>query len=186
VVIRPIAPEDEPLIAALHGQLSERSVYYRYFHMLPLEQRIAHERLNRICFPDYDRVMVLVAEGRKTGSDSREIQGVARLAKQPGTREAEFAVLVADRVQRRGLGREMLRRLLDIARDEKLQAVYGQILAENAGMVQVSRRLGFAISRSDAATALGSNRAGEHACRRVGRNTGHGIIKFFFRSSQTT
>jgi acetyltransferase len=152
VVIRPIAPEDEPLMAAFHSQLSECSVYFRYFHMLSLEQRIAHERLTRICFPDYDRVMVLVAEGRIAGKDSREILGVARLAKQPGTNEAEFAVLVADRVQRRGLGRELLRRMLDIARDEKLQAVYGQILAENTAMAAVCRRLGFRVSRMDSET----------------------------------
>ena len=145
-MIRPIAPEDEPLIAAFHGQLSERSVYFRYFHMMPLETRVAHERLARICFPDYDRVIVLVAEGRNPEGDGREILGVARLAKQPGTNEAEFAVLVVDRVQRRGLGREMLRRLLDIARDEKLEAVYGQILPENRAMAAVCRRLGFEVS----------------------------------------
>jgi acetyltransferase len=71
VLIRPIAPEDEPLIAAFHAQLSERSVYFRYFYAFPLERRVVHDRLSRICFPDYDREMVLVVEGGP--AEGREI-----------------------------------------------------------------------------------------------------------------
>ena len=50
------------MMARFHATLSERSVYLRYFHMLPLDARIDHKRLTRICFIDYDREMVLVAE----------------------------------------------------------------------------------------------------------------------------
>ena len=62
VLIRPIRPEDEPLMVKFHDTLSERSVYLRYFHLMNLPQRVAHERLTRICFIDYDREMALVAE----------------------------------------------------------------------------------------------------------------------------
>src|SRR5208337_4613946 len=62
VVIRPIRPEDEPLMITFHEKLSERSVYLRYFQPLKLTQRTAHERLTRICFIDYNREMALVAE----------------------------------------------------------------------------------------------------------------------------
>ena len=62
MVIRPIRPEDEPLMVRFHESLSEESVYMRYFHMMNLDQRTAHERLTRICFIDYDREMALVAE----------------------------------------------------------------------------------------------------------------------------
>ena len=62
VVIRPIRPEDEPLLVKFHESLSEESVYLRYFHMAQLSTRIAHERLLRKCFIDYDREMALVAE----------------------------------------------------------------------------------------------------------------------------
>ena len=62
VTIRPIRPEDEPLMAEFHRTLSDRTVYLRYFASLSLGARIAHERLLRICFGDYDREMVLVAE----------------------------------------------------------------------------------------------------------------------------
>src|SRR5262249_57285738 len=64
VTLRPIRPEDEPLIVALHRSLSEESVYLRYFHGIKLSQRVSHERLIRICFIDYDREMALVADQR--------------------------------------------------------------------------------------------------------------------------
>jgi acetyltransferase len=64
VLIRPIRPEDEPMMVKFHATLSERSVYLRYFHLMNLSQRVAHERLTRICFIDYDREMALVAERR--------------------------------------------------------------------------------------------------------------------------
>ena len=62
LVIRPIRPEDEPLLVQFHGTLSDRSVVLRYFHVMTLSTRVAHERLTRICFIDYDREMALVAE----------------------------------------------------------------------------------------------------------------------------
>jgi acetyltransferase len=62
VVIRPIRPEDEPLLIQFHQTLSERSVYFRYFHMMTLHQRTSHERLTRMCFIDYAREMALVVE----------------------------------------------------------------------------------------------------------------------------
>ncbi len=71
VVIRPIRPEDEPAIARFHEQLSERSVYLRYFHLIDLDRRVSHDRLLRICFNDYDRDIALVAEHRERDSRGR-------------------------------------------------------------------------------------------------------------------
>jgi acetyltransferase len=62
VTLRPIRPEDEPLLVEFHRTLSEESVYFRYFHLMTLSHRIAHERLTRICFIDYDREMALVVD----------------------------------------------------------------------------------------------------------------------------
>src|SRR5205823_1816906 len=62
ITIRPIRPEDEPLMVKFHQGLSERSVRLRYFAPLKLGQRVAHERLTRVCFNDYDRELALVAE----------------------------------------------------------------------------------------------------------------------------
>ena len=108
VTIRPIRPEDEPPMVRFHETLSERSVYLRYFHLMNLEQRTTHERLTRICFIDYDREMALVAERRNPETGESEILGVGRLMKIHGTREAEVAVLISDKWQGRGLGKELL------------------------------------------------------------------------------
>ena len=74
----------------------------RYFHAMKLSTRVAHERLTRICFIDYDREMVLVAERQAPEADGgREILGVGRLSKIRGTGDAEFALLISDRFQKR-------------------------------------------------------------------------------------
>ncbi len=147
VNVRPIRPEDEPLLVKFHETLSEESVYYRYFSQLKLDQRIAHERLTRMCFNDYDREIALVAEHKDPKSGQREILGVGRLSKARGLNEAEFALIISDRFQRQGLGTELLKRLVQIGRDEKLQRISANILAENHGMQTVSKRVGFKLTR---------------------------------------
>jgi acetyltransferase len=143
LTIRPIRPEDEPLMVKFHETLSEQSVYFRYFHHVRLSQRVAHERLTRMCFIDYARQMALVAERRDPKTGVREILAVGRLIKLRGTNEAEFAILISDRLHRSGLGTELLRRLVEIGRDEKLDRIVGDILPENQGMLRVCEKLGF-------------------------------------------
>ncbi|HET6381667.1 MAG TPA: bifunctional acetate--CoA ligase family protein/GNAT family N-acetyltransferase [candidate division Zixibacteria bacterium] len=143
--IRPIRPEDEPLMVRFHGELSEESVYARYFRYLKLPQRTAHERLTRICFIDYDREMALVAETRDPESGEPLIAGVGRLSKSHGRQEGEFAILIADRWQRRGLGTELLRRLVEVGRREGLGRVFAEMLAGNAGMRRASQTVGFTV-----------------------------------------
>ncbi len=147
IVIRPIKPEDEPLMVKFHETLSAESVYHRYFSGLKLSQRVAHERLTRICFNDYDREIALVAElepVKKT--DVKKILGVGRLSKLPATNEAEFAVLVSDERHGQGLGAELLRRLIEIGRVEKLSKISGQILADNQAMQHICRKAGFKVA----------------------------------------
>jgi acetyltransferase len=103
VLIRPIRPEDEPLLVEFHHTLSEQSVYQRYFHPFPLSERIAHERLTRIAFINYEREMALVAE-RRDEAYKPHIIGVGRLIKLRGGKEAEFAILISDEYQHQGLG----------------------------------------------------------------------------------
>ena len=145
VVIRPIRPEDEPTIVEFHKKLSERSVYLRYFQPLKFSQRTAHERLMRICFIDYNREMALVVE-RQNEQKQPEIVAVSRMSKMHGVPEAELAALVLDGFQRKGLGSELYRRMLEIARDEKLRKVHSNMLVENIEMRAVCRRLGFQLS----------------------------------------
>ncbi|MEM7032879.1 MAG: bifunctional acetate--CoA ligase family protein/GNAT family N-acetyltransferase [Chloroflexota bacterium] len=143
VTIRPIRPEDEPLIADFHETLSDTSVYYRYFQMIPLTRRIDHDRLSRVCFIDYDQEIALVVEYRDTVSDTREILGVGRLVKQGDQTEAEFAVLVSDNWQRQGIGGLLLQKLIDIAHLEGQTVLFGKILPENYGMLALCKAFKF-------------------------------------------
>jgi acetyltransferase len=147
--IRPIRPEDEPLMVLFHQNLSEESVYLRYAHMVKLNKRIAHERLTRICFIDYDREMILVADRKNNPKNPQnsehELLAVARLSKLHGTNEAEFALIVGDHHQNQGLGTELLRRLLEIGKEERLDAIVGYILNGNYKMQSLCRKLGFTL-----------------------------------------
>ena len=145
VVIRPIRPEDEPLLAKLHETLSERTVFLRFFHMQNLTSRVAHDRLLQKCFIDYDREMALIADYQDPGSGERSILAVGRLTKAPSDDEGEVAVLVGDPWQKQGLGTELVRRLLEWARDEKLSRVGAIIMPENYGMRALADRFGFSI-----------------------------------------
>ncbi|MFN5965207.1 MAG: bifunctional acetate--CoA ligase family protein/GNAT family N-acetyltransferase, partial [Pseudanabaena sp.] len=143
VTIRPIRPEDEPLMVQFHQNLSEESVYLRYAHTVKLTKRIAHERLTRICFIDYDREMVLAADYKNPETCEHEILGVARLSKSHGMNEAEFALIVSDRYHHQGLGTELLRRILEIGKEQNLEAIVGYILNSNEPMQSICRKLGF-------------------------------------------
>ncbi|MBD3559817.1 GNAT family N-acetyltransferase, partial [Planktothrix sp. FACHB-1355] len=147
VTIRPIRPEDEPLSVKFHQTLSEETVYLRYAHLVKLSQRTAHERLSRLCFIDYDREMALVTEYVNPETGQAQIIGIGRLSKLHGTSEAEFSMLVSDRFQRQGLGTELLRRLVQIARDEKLDRITADILSNNMAMQRISEKLGFRLER---------------------------------------
>jgi acetyltransferase len=149
VLVRPIRPEDEPLMARFHETLSERSVYLRFFHMEKLSSRVAHNRLVKRCFIDYDWEMALVAEFRSAGGANPQVIAVGRLIRTPGTSEAEVAILVADAFQRLGLGSELMRRLIQIGRDEKLERITASILPENTAMRAVCSRQGFAVVKDD-------------------------------------
>lgn len=142
VFIRPIRPEDEPLVVRFHGKLSERSVYLRYFHLVNLAERVSHQRLARICFNDYNREIALVVE-RRDAHDVPEILAIGRLARAHAANEAELAVLTADEYQGHGLGTELWRRMVEIARAEKLSRVTAEILPENVQMIEICRLLGF-------------------------------------------
>ena len=149
ITIRPIRPEDEPLIAKFHETLSDRSVYLRYFHMERLSSRVAHERLIQKCFIDYDRELALVADFENPQSGQHEIFGVGRLTKMPGEEDAEVGVLISDKYQEQGLGTELVGRLIAAGRNEKLQRIVANILPENAGMRALADKFGFQIRPAD-------------------------------------
>jgi acetyltransferase len=148
VTIRPIRPEDEPLMVQFHTTLSERSVYLRYFCSLSLSTRVEHERLVRICFGSYDRGFALVADRKNPDSGQHEILGVGRFSA-INRAEAEAAVLVSDLWHRRGLGTELLAGVARVARAEKFQRLSGEILRDNLATQAIFKKVGFKLRSTD-------------------------------------
>jgi acetyltransferase len=146
--IRPIRPEDEPLMVQFHHTLSERSVYLRYFCSLSLSTRVEHERLVRICFASYDRGFALVADRKNPETGQHEILGVGRFTALNRT-EAEAAVLVSDQWQGRGLGTELLRSVAQVAREEKFQRLCGEILRDNLATQAIFKKVGSKLQSLD-------------------------------------
>jgi len=154
VTLRPIRPEDEPSMVKFHETLSDRSVYLRYFYSLSLSSRVAHDRLVRICFVDYDREMAIVADSQDVNTGQHRILGVGRLVKSHAKNEGEVAVLVSDASQNQGLGTELFHRVIQIARDEKLSRVDAEILPDNFAMKKIARKLGFHLRTPDDPTSI--------------------------------
>ena len=146
VALRPIRAEDEPLMIKFHEGLSDESVYLRYFQRVKLSARTAHQRLSRVCFLDYDREMALLAELHELQTGARKIIAVATLSKFPTKSEGDVAVLVSDDYHGQGLGKELVRRLVDFAREEGLRRVVASTMLENVGMCAIFKKLGFQLS----------------------------------------
>jgi acetyltransferase len=140
--LRPIRPDDEPLMVDFHHQLSETSVYMRYFLPLKLDVRVSHERLFTKCFIDYEREIGLVAEYTDE-KGARRIAGIARLIRKHSDNSAEVAFLIADKFQNRGLGTHMLDITIQIARKEGIAALEGATLADNFNMKDMFIKAGF-------------------------------------------
>jgi acetyltransferase len=140
--IRPIKPEDADLLVQLFDALSSRSRYYRFFS--PMES-LSHDMLVQFTQIDYDRHIALVALSGD-GKDERML-GVARLIADPDRKEAEVSVAVGDPWQGKGLGRKLLEKGLEVARDYGIRTVHGTVLAENTQMLNLARELGFNVSR---------------------------------------
>lgn len=142
VFIRPIKLEDAPLLLDLFNSLSTRTKYYRFFS--PLEV-LPQDMLIRFTHIDYRRDMALVALN-KTGPEGKML-AVARFISKPGQSDTEFAVVVRDVWQGRGVGRVLLENLVVFARDRKIESMSGYVLAENIHMLSLARKLGFELSK---------------------------------------
>ncbi len=143
IFIRPIKPEDATYLIELFKVLSPTSIYYRYFRPL---KSLPHDMLARFTQIDYDREMALVAFGNIEGRD--QILGVARVIGDPDVKIGEFAVLVGDPWQGKGIGRELLKRCLQIMKERKMEKVYGLVLKENTNMLNLAQEFGFKRKKS--------------------------------------
>ena len=140
VLLRPIKPEDEPLEYEMLTTLSEEALLRRFFQVIV---NISHEMLTRFCNIDYDREIAIVAE-LKDG-EKRRIIGIGRLIVEPDFRSGEFAVVVHDDYQGRGLGYKLVDTLIGIAVEKGLEKIYGVVLSDNHSMLKICEELGFVI-----------------------------------------
>lgn len=143
LTIRPIRPEDAVLERDFVNGLSERSRFLRFMYAL---SEITPEMLSRFTQIDYDREMALIAV---IGEDAslRQI-GVARYVTYPDGRGCEFAIVVSDDFQRKGIARQLLSDLIDLARDRRLEYMDGIVLRQNENMIRLAESLGFDVERS--------------------------------------
>jgi acetyltransferase len=138
LVIRPIRPEDARMERDFVNGLSERSRYLRFMYSM---KELTPAMLSRFTQIDYDREMALIALAQQDGGE-RQV-GVARYVTYLDGRGCEFSIVVSDDWQNRGLATELLRRLIDIARDRGLEEMDGVVLRENRGMLALAKELGF-------------------------------------------
>ena len=142
IFVRPIRPEDAPLLVELFESLSPKSVYMRFFSPL---KHLSPSMLARFTQIDYDREIALVAlpESRL----KERMLGVARVINERNQKHAEFSVVVGDKWQGKGIGAELLKHCLKIAKERNIETVWGSVLAENVQMLKLGKKLGFKIKR---------------------------------------
>jgi acetyltransferase len=138
VTLRPIKPEDEPIELEFIRGLSTETSRFRFFQII---RDLPHDALVRFCNIDYDREMAIIAETRE-GDRNIEI-GVSRLILEPNRKRAEFAVVVADKYQGKGLGIKLVDMLIDFAKEKGIETIYGTVMGENIKMIRLSDKLGF-------------------------------------------
>jgi acetyltransferase len=141
VALRPIRPEDAAIEQEFVQRLSPEARHFRFMNTL---RELTPQMLARFTQIDYDREMALVAT---VGEDEREI-GVVRYITNPDGESCEFALVVLDEWQRRGLGRRLMTLLIDVARSRGLREMIGHVLADNAPMLALCESLGFSSSES--------------------------------------
>ncbi|MDX9787972.1 MAG: GNAT family N-acetyltransferase [Desulfobacterales bacterium] len=142
IFIRPVKPEDVPLFTALFKELSPTTIYYRFFGLL---KEFNPEMLARFTQIDYDREIALVAIDEEAQPD--RMLGVARIIGDPDGKTGEFAVLVGDAWQGRGIGSTLLEKCLTIAEKRGFKLVHGIVLKENKNMLMLGKKLGFEINK---------------------------------------
>jgi acetyltransferase len=143
VTLRPLRPEDRDIESAFVRGLSPET---RHNRLLGGAVAITREYIERLVSVDYSRDMALAATAMLGGET---LLGVARYVLDKNNESAEFAIVVADSWQGRGIGKRLLAQLIDVARRRGLKRLYGDILGTNRPMLELVRKLGFTLARHD-------------------------------------
>ncbi|UKJ73958.1 bifunctional acetate--CoA ligase family protein/GNAT family N-acetyltransferase [Azospirillum brasilense] len=139
-VVRPILPEDEPLVHHMVANQTQEDLRLRFFAPL---KRLSHQAAARLTQMDYDREMGLVAVGPDPETGDTIMYGVVRITADPDNLRAEYAVMVRSDMKGQGLGYQLMNKILDYARSRGIKEVYGEVLRENTSMLGMCRALGF-------------------------------------------
>lgn len=150
VLIRPIRAEDAGPLRAGFGLLQPEEVRQRFLYTL---KELSPDMAERLCRPDpQNEFALVVAEPYPPGEAL--VGGVARAAIVPGTRTAEFAILISRYINGMGLGRHLMQRLARWARGKRLESLHGDVLESNQPMLALVRSLGFRREHQDGETGL--------------------------------
>jgi len=155
LVLRPIKPEDEPLWHELLANCSAHSLRFRFRYLF---KQTTHEMAARYCFIDYDRELAIVAEAEE--HQQRKLVGVARLVADMDHQTAEYAVIVVDRWQGRGLGGLLTDYCLEVARTWGAQRVVAEVSKDNARMLAALRDRGFTLRDEEDDVVMASRSLG--------------------------
>jgi acetyltransferase len=148
VVLRPIKAEDEARFNDLLKSLSAESMRFRFFAII---KEMSHETLTRYCNLDYDRQIAIVAELQQ---GNRQIIGAGRVIADLDRKKGEFAVLVGDQWQGQGLGSRLMDYVVSVAKDMRLEKIYGYVMAENRKMLNMIEKKGFKTEPLDEETVI--------------------------------
>ena len=147
--VRPVRPDDAPMLQAMVKALSPQSRYFRFISSIV---ELPSSMLARFALIDYDREMALVAvlkersvDADGTVTETERMVGVSRYVTNPDSTSCEFALVVADDFSGHGLGSRLMLSIMDVARDRGLAEMEGLVLANNSAMLRLMRSLGFAI-----------------------------------------
>lgn len=144
ILLRPIMPEDEPLMIKMLEKASSQSLYLRFFGHVP---KVTHKWLTRFTHIDYDREIAIVAQIESEKGD-KELMGVVRIIEDAWGESAEYAILVADKWQGQGLGNILTDYILEIAKERGIKMIIASVLPTNTGMIRIFEKRGFRIDRS--------------------------------------
>lgn len=142
VLIRPIRPADEPAWHGMIAACSPESLYARFFRNVG---KTTHSMATRYCYIDYDREIALVAM-RQDSQGGEEMIGVGRLVCEPDGRSAEYAILITDEYQGKGLGPALTERCIRAARQVGVERVFGTSSYDNFRMINTFEAQGFQIT----------------------------------------
>ena len=143
IQLRPVHPVDGEQAKAFRGKLSKESIYNRFLGYIP---KISDKLIQRLTQIDYEKEMAIIAEVQN--EHLKEIIAVARLASKQKT-EAEFAIIIADKWQGKGLGSILSDYMISVATDMEFEKIYAWVFADNTTMIDILKHKGFLLKIED-------------------------------------